>query len=123
MLMQLALLAMLHQKPEKKQVPASKPAAVVRVSNTHRARMSWYAQGQLTANGERFNPNALTCAHKTLKFGTRLRITRNGKSIVVRVNDRGPFVSGREIDLSRAAFARLASLDSGVITAEVATVK
>lgn len=73
---------------------------------------SYYGQrfnGRRTASGEVFNMNAMTTAHKTLPFGTRLRVTdpNTGKSVVVRVNDRGPFVSGRGLDLSRAAFSRL----------------
>jgi len=61
--------------------------------------------GHRTASGERFNPNALTAAHRTLPFGTHVRVTnsRNGRSVIVRINDRGPFVKGRTIDLSSAA--------------------
>ena len=61
--------------------------------------------GRRTASGERFNPNAMTAAHRTLRFGTRVRVTnfRNGRSVIVRINDRGPFVKGRAIDLSRGA--------------------
>jgi rare lipoprotein A len=60
--------------------------------------------GEKTANGERANPAGLTAAHKTLPFGTKVRVTnqRNGKSVVVRINDRGPFVRGRVIDLTPA---------------------
>lgn len=69
---------------------------------------SYYAypfQGRRTASGERFNTNAMTAAHRTLPFGTMVRVTnrRNGRSAVVRINDRGPFVRGRTIDLSRRA--------------------
>ena len=69
---------------------------------------SWYGpgfHGKKTANGERFNTYALTAAHKTLPFDTKVRVTneRTGKSVVVRINDRGPFVGGRVIDLSKAA--------------------
>src|SRR4051794_20932345 len=68
----------------------------------------WYGRGfhgKLTANGERFNTNDLTAAHKTLPFGTKVRVTneRTGKSVVVRINDRGPYAHGRVIDLSKAA--------------------
>ena len=61
--------------------------------------------GRPTASGERFNPSAMTAAHRTLRFGTRVRVTnsRNGRSVVVRINDRGPFVKGRSIDLSSGA--------------------
>src|ERR671938_1384822 len=69
---------------------------------------SWYGpgfQGRRTANGERFNKHALTAAHKTLPLGTRVRVVnrQNGRSVVVRINDRGPYVRGRVIDLLRAA--------------------
>ena len=72
---------------------------------------SYYKSGKKTANGERFNPNGLTAAHRTLPFGTKVRVTnlRNGKSVVVRINDRGPFIRGRIIDLSLGA-ARLVEL-------------
>ncbi|MDG4822274.1 septal ring lytic transglycosylase RlpA family protein [Asanoa sp. WMMD1127] len=79
---------------------------------------SYYDEGQLTANGETFDPEALTAAHKTLAFNTRVRVTNpsNGKSVVVRINDRGPFVDGRCIDLSRAAFRAIANLSQGELT-------
>lgn len=72
---------------------------------------------KLTASGERFDQGALTAAHRTLPFGTHVRVinTRNGKSVVVRINDRGPFVRGRIIDLSKAAFQSIASTRSGII--------
>lgn len=83
-------------------------------------KASFYAQqhhGKLTASGERFDQHSLTAAHRTLPFGTKVRVinTRNGKSVVVRINDRGPFVRGRVIDLSKAAFQSIASTRSGVI--------
>ena len=73
---------------------------------------SWYGHGQQTASGERFNTNALTAAHKHLPFGTRVTVTNrsNGRSVQVRINDRGPFVRGRCIDLSHAA-ARAIGMD------------
>src|SRR5262245_61059045 len=66
---------------------------------------SYYWQPQVLASGGRFNPNGLTAAHKTLPFGTRVRVTHlgNGRSVEVKINDRGPYVAGRIIDLSRAA--------------------
>ncbi len=69
---------------------------------------SYYSSGYRTASGERFNPNGYTAAHRSLPFGTRLQVTnpRTGRSVVVRINDRGPFVRGRGLDLARgAAFA------------------
>src|SRR5258705_12553760 len=66
---------------------------------------SYYKHGRKTANGERFNPGGLTAAHRTLKFGTRVRVThlKTGRSVVVRINDRGSFIRGRIIDLAYGA--------------------
>jgi rare lipoprotein A len=87
---------------------------------------SWYGgkfHGRLTSNGEIFDTNELTAAHKTLPFGTMVKVTNldNGRWIVVRINDRGPFVEGRIIDLSRAAADALCMLSSGVarVTLEI----
>ena len=78
--------------------------------NAHASYYSDKFNGKRTANGSRFNNNSYTAAHKKLKFGTKVKVTnpRNGKSVVVTVNDRGPFVSGREIDLSKRAFNEIA---------------
>jgi rare lipoprotein A (peptidoglycan hydrolase) len=72
--------------------------------------------GQITANGERYNAYGNSTAHRYLPFGTRLRVTNqsNGKSVIVRVNDRGPFVGGRSLDLSYGAFNKIASSGQGV---------
>jgi rare lipoprotein A len=70
--------------------------------------------GSRTANGERFTGNDLTAAHRTLPFNTKLRVTYHGKSVVVRINDRGPFIRGRSLDLSRAAAARIGLIHAGV---------
>ena len=77
---------------------------------------SWYALYSQTASGEQMNPANLTAAHRTLPFGTKLKVTnqRNGKSVVVRINDRGPFIKGRMIDLSKAAAKKLGFIDKGV---------
>ena len=66
---------------------------------------SWYKMGRVTANGERFKPMGFTAAHRTLKFGTQVRVTnlKTGHSVVVRINDRGPFIRGRIIDLAQGA--------------------
>jgi len=76
---------------------------------------SWYALGTTTASGEPMNPDALTAAHRTLPFGTRVAVTneRNGRKIVVTINDRGPFIKGRIIDLSRAAATALGFRTAG----------
>ena len=77
--------------------------------------------GSRTASGQRFNQNALTCAHRSLPFGTKLRVTHGGRSVVVTVNDRGPFVRGRVLDLSTAAARAVGLTGAGVgrVTAEV----
>ena len=77
---------------------------------------SFYWQPQRVASGGWFNPNAMTAAHKTLPFGTRVRVTHagNGRSVVVRINDRGPYVRGRTIDLSRAAASVIGMVGQGV---------
>jgi len=78
---------------------------------------SWYGRefaGHRTASGERFDPNELTAAHRTLPFGTRVRVTdADGDSVIVRINDRGPFARGRVIDLSQAAARRLGLTRTG----------
>jgi rare lipoprotein A len=71
---------------------------------------SWYGpgfHGKTTASGQKFNQWAMTAAHKTYKFGTKLLVTHKGKSVVVTVNDRGPFVKGRTIDLSKGAARKI----------------
>ena len=78
-------------------------------------------QGRRTANGERYDGKALTAAHRSARFGTRLRVTElaGGKSVVVRVNDRGPFVRGRVVDLSLAAARELGIVHRGVAQVRV----
>lgn len=78
-------------------------------------RASWYALHSKTASGERMNPAAMTAAHRTLPFGTKLKVTNknNGKSVVVRINDRGPFIKGRMLDLSRGAARKLGFVGAG----------
>ena len=75
--------------------------------------------GSKTASGQRFNENAMTCAHRSLPFGTKLRVSHGDRSIVVTVNDRGPFVRGRVLDLSTGAARALGISGLGQITAEV----
>ena len=80
-----------------------------------------YFAGKKTASGERFNPSKMTAAHKTLPFGTRVRVTnmRNGRSVVVRINDRGPFIRGRVIDLSRGAAGVIGMIGRGIAPVRV----
>ena len=75
--------------------------------------------GRQTASGQRFNENAMTCAHRSLPFGTKLRVSHGGRSVVVTVNDRGPFVRGRVLDLSTGAARALGIAGVGQVTAEV----
>jgi len=89
-----------------------------------RGLASWYGprfHGRRTASGERFDKHALTAAHRTLPFGTsvRVRSVHTGKEVVVRINDRGPFQPGRIIDLSRAAMLALGTLERGVTEVEL----
>ena len=76
---------------------------------------SWYRDHR-TASGERFSGSKLTGAHRTLKFGTQVRVTnlRNGRSVIVRINDRGPYIRGRVLDLSHAAAKAIGLTDSGI---------
>jgi len=82
---------------------------------------SYYKSGKRTANGERFNPMALTAAHRSLPFGTKVKVTqaKTGRSVVVRINDRGPFVRGRIIDLSLGAARAIGLNHSGVARVEL----
>ena len=82
-------------------------------------KVSWYGpgfHGRKTASGEVFNKWAMTAAHRTFKFGTRLRLTYKGKSVIVRVNDRGPFIKGRQLDISQAAARKLGCKGVCVVT-------
>jgi len=93
-----------------------------------RGQASWYGPGfagKPTASGERFVPCKRTAAHRTLPFGARVRVTnlRNERSVVVKINDRGPFVEGRIIDLSRGAARAIGMLDAGVVEVEIVVTK
>ncbi len=85
---------------------------------------SWYGRkyhGRLTASGERYNMRAYTAAHKTLPFGTVVRVTNtvNSKSVDVKINDRGPFVKGRVIDLSQKSFEKIGNINKGVAPVKI----
>jgi rare lipoprotein A len=80
-------------------------------------RASWYGpgfHGKLTASGARYDQNAMTAAHKTMAFGTKLRVTHRGRAVTVTVTDRGPFVRGRSLDLSKGAASKLGMIPAGV---------
>lgn len=87
-------------------------------------RASWYSLTSMTANGERCNPQAMTAAHPSLPFGTKVKVEnlKNGKTVVVRINDRGPFVGGRIIDLTKAAAGKLGFVSSGTAKVRVTVV-
>ncbi|ADO82241.1 septal ring lytic transglycosylase RlpA family protein [Ilyobacter polytropus] len=102
----------------------SKKTEVYSKTHTLKGMASWYGKdfhGRLTASGEKYNIRYYTAAHKSLPFGTIVRVTNlnNGKSVRVKINDRGPFVKGRVIDLSPKAFKSIASLNSGVIPVKI----
>jgi rare lipoprotein A len=99
--------------------PPSSPATNLRLASVSQGTASWYGPGfygNRTANGEVFRPGTLTAAHRSLPFGTRVRVTNlnNGRSTVVRINDRGPFHGGRVIDLAQGAAQQLGVTSSGV---------
>lgn len=114
--------------PQQPQPPTAPPPAPERPEPETPAHfsgeVSYYADsldGQPTANGETFDQQELTAAHRELPFGTRLRVTRpdTGASVVVRVNDRGPYADDRVLDLTRAAAERLGFVDDGHVHVEV----
>ena len=93
----------------------------VAASKVLTGKASWYKMGKVTANGERYNPHGLTAAHRTLRFGTKVRVTnlRNGRKVVVRINDRGPFIRGRIIDLSLGAAKLIGMTRAGIARVKV----
>lgn len=96
------------------------PAGGINSQYKESGQASFYAdkfQNSKTANGERYNHNNKTAAHKSLPFGTHVKVTnrKSGESVVVRINDRGPFIKNRVIDLSQSAFKSIAHKNSGVI--------
>jgi rare lipoprotein A len=97
------------------------------LSNSAEAQVglaSYYKHGRKTANGEKFNPNGLTAAHRSLRFGTKVRVThlKSGKSVIVRINDRGPFIRGRIIDLSYGAARAVGLHRSGTAKVKISVV-
>ena len=90
--------------------------------------VSWYGDkfhGRKTASGERYDKHELTAAHKSLPFGTKVKVTniRNGKSVVVEINDRGPYAKSRVLDLSQAAFSEIGHTNTGVMKVEYEIIK
>ncbi|MFG1998455.1 septal ring lytic transglycosylase RlpA family protein [Spirillospora sp. NPDC048911] len=101
-------------KPTAKPKPRKSPYKVI---GSGSCEASYYWESQPTASGEQFDPSELTAAHKTLPLGSKVRVTNenNDKAVIVRINDRGPYVGGRCLDLSKAAMAEVGGTGSGVI--------
>ena len=98
------------------------------IGYTESGKASFYAdkhQLKKTASGELYNRDLKTAAHKSIPFGSTVKVTnvRNRKSVVVKINDRGPFVKGRIIDLSKSAFSRIGKLSSGIINVRIEVLK
>ena len=98
------------------------------IGYTQSGKASYYAmkfQSKKTASGELYDRAEKTAAHKKLPFGTKVKVTntKNSKSVIVKINDRGPFVKGRIVDLSSSAFSSIANLDAGVIEVKIKVIK
>ncbi len=105
--------------------PVIKPKTTIFKEKVH---ASYYAEkfhGRKTASGKLFDMNKLTAAHKKLPFGTKLKVTNkaNGKFVIVEVNDRGPYVKGRELDLSKKAFSMIANISRGFVVVDIEILK
>jgi rare lipoprotein A (peptidoglycan hydrolase) len=102
-------------------IAAALVAGSLQAEAGERGMASFYGYRSKTANGEMMNPDAMTAAHKTLPFGTRVRVTavRTGRSVVVRINDRGPFIKGRIIDVSTGAVRALGITGAGVAPVQI----
>jgi rare lipoprotein A len=118
-----------HREPRRLAgVYARRHHSPVRVAETHTASQgvaSFYSDDQETASGEKFDKHELTAAHPTLPFGTRLRVTNvsTGRSVTVRVNDRGPYVHGRVVDVSYSAAEALGMVNKGVANVKLDVVQ
>ncbi|MBX9925718.1 MAG: septal ring lytic transglycosylase RlpA family protein [Hyphomicrobiaceae bacterium] len=119
--LQLPMLATpaIPRRPDAPRLPATGPR-----SHAMEGIASFYWQDQMTASGERFDRSAMTAAHKTLPIGTQVRVTNvvNGRTVVVRINDRGPFKPGRVIDLSQAAAREIDMERAGLVPVKVEVV-
>jgi len=109
-------IAKAQSKTQSAEPKAARPKIATASQTTSDGLASFYSHGTRTASGERFNAGEMTAAHRTLPFGTRVRVTNvaTGQSVTVRVNDRGPFVKGRVIDLSHSAAESLGIVGRGV---------
>ena len=109
----------------KKHTPFALPHNTAGTQTASQGLASFYSEGTRTASGEKFDANELTAAHPTLPFGTRLRVTNvaTGRSVTVRVNDRGPYVQGRIVDVSYSAAASLGMVGRGVANVKLDVVQ
>ncbi len=117
-----------HARTQDRERTHRKPVASQGQKRRSLGMASYYGPGfanRPTANGERFDPRAMTAAHRSLPFGTRVRVTNleNGRQVVVRINDRGPYRKGRVLDLSRAAARKLGFLEDGVAHVRIEVLK
>lgn len=106
------------------QTAVKQESSFIQFLDKGRMTASWYGpkfHGKLTANGEIYNQMAFTAAHKSFKFGTLLKLTnpKNSKSVIVRINDRGPYIGGRQLDLSKGAALALGIIRPGVLKLKV----
>ena len=116
--------ASLQNRPDPGDAVSGSTPLSVPTANVHVGAASWYGpgfNGKKTASGEIFDETKLTAAHKTIPLGSKVRVTHlgNGKSVEVLINDRGPFVEGRMIDLSHAAAKALGMIDNGIAKVQV----
>ena len=110
----------------KDRAAAGKPTAEKKKQTTYYGLASYYShQNSRTANGERFNPRDMTAAHRTLPFGTRVRVTelKTGRSVTLRINDRGPFIEGRIVDVSKSAAEELGMIGRGITRVKLEVVE
>jgi rare lipoprotein A len=115
-------------KPTTGSVQPTAPGTIERTTYIATGKASFYAgahQSKKTASGEIFDHTLNTAAHKTLPFGTQVRVTNiaNGKSVVVKINDRGPFIKNRILDLSKSAFDSIADVSSGIIQVKIEVIE
>jgi rare lipoprotein A len=114
--------------PKQKRHYRSHPQAKPLIKKQFKGMASWYGgkfHGRKTASGEKFNKNKLTAAHRNLPFGTKIKVTNlsNGKKVVLRINDRGPFIKSRVLDVSRKAAKELGFLNQGKTKVHVLILK
>ena len=113
------------KKPDPASPAVLEPHPAAKANSSSYGVASFYNEDEWTASGERFNTRAMTAAHPTLPFGTRLRVTNvtNGRSVVVRINDRGPHVPGRVVDLSESAAESLGMVERGIVKVKIDVVQ